>query len=291
LAFSSEAEVVFELLERNSISKILENLKIQTNKKSLELHCMLLCNITHTTQGSKKLLQIGEPLSGVNISKLIETFVFKERFEPEDPLAWIAQVLMNITQLAEGRLIMLDKERNIFPLLLPFIRDSNVKRRQGVLGIIKNCCFQTEKHDYLLMDEEVNILKHLLYPIRGSETLSEDDMKGLDPSLHNSVIGKDKKREDDIECKGLIIKSLVLLTATRTSREFLRKSKVYPILREYEKHEENDEINNDIHEVVDILMLQDEEPTDTTSNSKSSTPISSETKEEISTNKESKKEV
>lgn len=68
---------------------------------------MVLSNITHHQKGSLKLI---EPLSGVQVSKLVELFVFKERLEGsfrfsiflirlDDPGAWIGQVLMNVTQV------------------------------------------------------------------------------------------------------------------------------------------------------------------------------------------------
>lgn len=103
---------------------------------NLELCTMLLCNLTRDELGCKKLLQVGEEFVGFQLSQLIDFFVFEERIN-DDPLSWISIILMNVTQLKEGRMLILNKEKNILPLLLPFTKDSNVTRRKGILGVIK----------------------------------------------------------------------------------------------------------------------------------------------------------
>jgi hypothetical protein len=103
----------------------------------IELNAMLLNNLTSSEKGCARLLGVGTPLVGLHVNKLIETFVFKERTEGKDPYSWIALALMNITQLREGRELVLNKDRAIFPLLLPFVKDANLNRRRGILGVIR----------------------------------------------------------------------------------------------------------------------------------------------------------
>lgn len=38
-------------------------------------------------------------------------------------------------------MIVVDKEKNIFPLLMPFTTDPSVRRRRGILGVIRYCFF------------------------------------------------------------------------------------------------------------------------------------------------------
>jgi len=143
--------------------------------------------------------------------------------------------------------------------LLPFLRDFSLRRRKGIVGVIKNCCFQKEKYDYLLSDE-VDLVYHLLYPLRGSERLSADDMDGLHPSLHNNVIDMKKTREPDKDIRKTLIECLILLSGTKESRDILRKKQVYPMIREAEKPEEDTEIVDAMHKLVDLLMFTDDMP-------------------------------
>ncbi|KAK2512478.1 hypothetical protein Q9233_016230, partial [Columba guinea] len=61
--------------------------------------------------------------------------------------------------------------------LLPFTQygDSAVHRR-GIVGALRNCCFEHEDHEWLL-SEEVDILPFLLLPLAGPEELPEDEME------------------------------------------------------------------------------------------------------------------
>lgn len=111
---------------------------------------MLLCNLSLHRRGCEEILGLGTPLKGLNLYRLVDTFVFQENQQGStDPHSWIATLLMNITlvvdggtsshtsQIPEGRAILLDPQKNILPLLLPFIRDKQPRRRHGVLGAIK----------------------------------------------------------------------------------------------------------------------------------------------------------
>jgi len=261
---SSETEILDDLVERNIFPKLVDNVKNGGDAKFMQLNAMLLCNLTHHQKGSAKLMHIGDHLrQGLQVSKLIDAFVFTEGRilleDGEDAYSWVAQILMNVTQIAPGRDLIMNKDRNIIPLLLPFIRDVSERRRLGILGLVKNCCIESEHHAALL-SSEVNVLAHLLYPLRGSEPLlSVEDEQGLDISLHNVSIGKYKQRESIKECRSLIIKCFSLLSTTRLGRDEMRAKKVYPILRDLHKVETDEQNADEIHDVVTTLMLMDEE--------------------------------
>jgi len=144
--------------------------------------------------------------------------------------------------------------------LLPFVNDENLRRRRGIVGMIKNCCFHSENHPYLL-SEEVDILRFILYPLRGPEILDDDDMQGMHSSLHNVIINSNKARESDREVRKTLVEILVLLSGIKESREVLRKQKAYPIIREAEKPEGDEEIVTTMHNFVQLLMFTDDMPT------------------------------
>jgi hypothetical protein len=102
-----------------------------------ELDVLLLNNLTRFEEGSRQLLQVGEEMEGFYLEKLIEILVSKRGDEKKDPYAWIARVLMNASQLAETRRILLDEKRDIFKDLLKDIQHRNPIRKRAVLGAIK----------------------------------------------------------------------------------------------------------------------------------------------------------
>ncbi|ELR20443.1 uncharacterized protein ACA1_195250 [Acanthamoeba castellanii str. Neff] len=202
-----------------------------------ELDVLLLNNLTRLEEGSRQLLQVGESLEGFYLEKLVEILVSKRGDERKDPYAWIARVLMNVSQLPEARKILLDEKRDIFKDLLKDIQHRNPIRKRAVLGAIKNCCFEQRKHAWLLAEDKVNILPYLLYPL----------------------LGPNKMREEDVESRKLLVEALTLLTGTRRGRDFMRAKKAYPIVRDAHRVEDNEAIGELYFILVDHLM-RDEEP-------------------------------
>jgi len=258
---SGDSFYVVSILETNIMNSLVTTAHQDVVEEAiLELTTILISNLTHYQKGCMKLLQLenqatSSALFGVNVTKLINSFVFRER-GPKDAFSWVSPILMNVTQLPEGRKLILKPSKNIFTLLMPTINDASLRRRLGIIGLVKNCCFEVEAHNYLL-SEEVDLLSQLLLPLRGSEKLDDKDQEGMDSKLHN-INNLDKQREQIPECRKMILESMLMLTKTRSGRDFMRKKKVYPILREHDKTE-TDEKNKDlIQELVEILILTDE---------------------------------
>lgn len=116
-----------------TVSGLLQNEEHQLG----ELDVLLLNNLTRLEEGSRQLLQVGEEMEGFYLEKLLEIMVSKRGDEKKDSYAWIGRVLMNATQLAEARRIILDEQRNIFKDLLKDIQSRNLIRKRAVLGVIK----------------------------------------------------------------------------------------------------------------------------------------------------------
>lgn len=63
---------------------------------------MLLINLTISEHGCHKILQKGTNLLGLQVSKLVDAYVFLERGD-KDPYAYIGNVLQNITQVNHNK--------------------------------------------------------------------------------------------------------------------------------------------------------------------------------------------
>ncbi|NWU70600.1 HGH1 protein, partial [Pterocles burchelli] len=62
--------------------------------------------------------------------------------EPRPP-AQLGPLLCNLSQLPQGRRGLLDRSRCSVQRLLPFTQDKDsVVRRRGIVGALRNCCFQ-----------------------------------------------------------------------------------------------------------------------------------------------------
>mmetsp|Transcript_3612 Transcript_3612/g.5248 ORF Transcript_3612/g.5248 Transcript_3612/m.5248 type:complete len:464 (+) Transcript_3612:123-1514(+) len=192
--------------------------------------------------------------------------------KPDDPYQHFAAVLMNATQVQQGRKFVMKltsqgsnaKSTSVLEHIVNELRSLNPVRRRGVAGTIKNCCFEKDSSWWLI--NEVNIIPKILYPLAGPEELEVDEKRGMDPDLW--LEGPDKVRESDQVTRLLLVEAILLLCATgRRSRESLRLQKTYTILKFMDMVEESEEISERINETVQFLR-RDEEGTEEGSSDK-----------------------
>lgn len=181
----------------------------------------------------------------------------------DDPYQHMAAVLMNATQVEQGRKFVMKlqhKKKDVPPtsvlqLILPQLRSPNKIRRRGISGAVKNCCFDKDSSYWLL--NEVDIVKQLLYPLAGPEELDPDDKIGLDPDLW--LEGPDKVREPDEVTRQCLVEAILLLLASgRKSRDFIRNQKTYVILKMADMVEESVRVSESINECVQYLRRDEE---------------------------------
>jgi hypothetical protein len=181
----------------------------------------------------------------------------------DDPFQHMAAVLMNATQVEQGRKFVMKlqhKKKDVPPtsvlqLILPQLRSPNKIRRRGIAGAVKNCCFDKDSSYWLL--NEVDIVKQLLYPLAGPEELDPDDKIGLDPDLW--LEGPDKVREPDEVTRQCLVEAILLLLASgRRSRESIRQQKTYVILKMADMVEESERVSESISECVQYLRRDEE---------------------------------
>lgn len=92
----------------------------------------------------------------------------------------------------------MDENYCILPYLLPFTEFSeSTIRRRGVIGTLKNCCFEIDKHEWLL-SSEIDILTYLLLPLAGPEEFDEEDNDKLPINLQYLPETKTREPESEI---------------------------------------------------------------------------------------------
>lgn len=103
---------------------------------------------------------------------------------------------MNLSFFFFRRLV--DKNQPIIHKLLPFTEyKESIVRRGGVVGTLKNCCFDIENHLWLL-SSDVDLLPHLLLPLAGPEEFDDEDNEKLPIDLQYLPETKTRDSDPDI---------------------------------------------------------------------------------------------
>ncbi|KAM7236839.1 hypothetical protein CapIbe_012511 [Capra ibex] len=168
------------------------------------------------------------------------------------PLHYLGPVLSNLSQRPATRAFLLDRNRCVVQRLLTLTQypDSSV-RRGGVVGTLRNCCFEHRHHEWLL-GPEVDILPFLLLPLAGPEDFSEEEMERLPIDLQ--YLPPDKQREPDADIRKMLIETIMLLTATAPGRKQVRDQGAYLILRELHSWEPEPDVRLTCEKLIQVLI-------------------------------------
>ncbi|XP_075562246.1 protein HGH1 homolog [Pelecanus crispus] len=207
--------------------------------------CGLLANLCRERGAARRVLR-GLRERGPGLAPLLQALG-----EPRPP-PQLGPLLCNLSQLPEGRRGLLDRSRCSVQRLLPFTqyRDSAVHRR-GVVGALRNCCFEHEDHEWLL-SEEVDILPFLLLPLAGPEEFPEDEMERLPADLQ--YLPQDKQREEEPDIRKMLLEAIMLLTATKAGRRIVKEKGTYLILRELHRWEREPEVLAACEKLIQVLI-------------------------------------
>lgn len=211
--------------------------------------CTILSNLSRHNKTCKTVFKVLQ--EGVGLAQLVEIFC-TEDFNKKAKLHYLGPLLSNLTQLPEARNYIMDKDRCVIQRLLPFTQfQASVVRRGGVIGTLRNCCFDHTHHEWLLSDA-VDILPFLLLPLAGPEELTEEENDGLPVDLQ--YLPEDKKREEDPDIRKMLLETLFLLTATKAGRQTLKDKNIYYILREFHKGEKDVHVSAACEKLVQVLI-------------------------------------
>ncbi|XP_047437727.1 protein HGH1 homolog [Mugil cephalus] len=209
----------------------------------------ILSNLTRHEKTCKTVFKVLQE-EEVSLAQLVDIFC-TEGYNKKAKLHYLGPLLSNLTQLPEARNFVMDKERCVVQRLLPFTQHQSVTRRGGVIGTLRNCCFDHAHHEWLLSDA-VDILPFLLLPLAGPEELTEEENEGLPVDLQ--YLPDDKKREDDPDIRKMLLETLLLLTATKAGRQTLKDKNVYPIMREFHRWEKDVHAAAACEKLVQVLI-------------------------------------
>ncbi|XP_027022222.1 protein HGH1 homolog [Tachysurus fulvidraco] len=238
------------LVKEAGILPVLLNHLLDPEYEFSDRICSILTNLSrHERTCVDVLHELQE--QNIGMAKIVEIFC-TEGFNKKASLHYLGPLLSNLTQLPEARHFILDRDRCVIQRLLPYTQyEASVSRRGGVVGTLRNCCFDHSHHEWLLSDA-VDILPFLLLPLAGPEELSEEENEGLPVDLQ--YLPEDKTREDDPDIRKMLIETLLLLTATKVGRQLLKKKNVYPIMREFHKWEKEPHVISACEKLIQVLI-------------------------------------
>ncbi|XP_023346484.1 protein HGH1 homolog [Eurytemora carolleeae] len=261
---SSDPSVAKTLLQSTHMTGLVKTLyeKIQDEECQIaDAATMIFSNLTRDLVSCSA---VWDSLQENNIE--IERLVFllcQEGYNKHGAnLRYLATVLSNLSQLSAVRQKILDREQCIIQRFLPFTEyTGNIVKKGGIIGALRNCCFEQDAHDWLL-STDVDILPRLLLPLAGPspDHLDDDEVENLPVELQ--YLDEDKKIEEDPDIRKMILEALTQLCSKRSAREILRKKNTYIILRELHKQarfEKDREVLLACENVIDILIKTEEE--------------------------------
>ncbi|KAL9697731.1 hypothetical protein quinque_001172 [Culex quinquefasciatus] len=207
---------------------------LDENSKLSDPWSMVLCNITrpeHLVEAVlEELLKIEH-----SIDKLTTCFTRISYNKQKGHLNYLGPLFSNLSQSKRGRDIFCDQTTGLLSRIVPFVHhEASIVRRGGAVGVLKNVCFDSTVHDWLLSDG-VDVLPFILLPLAGPEEFDDETNDKLPVELQ--YLGPDKRREEDPDVRKMLVESLAQLCATRRGREYLRARGTYEILRELHKFE------------------------------------------------------
>lgn len=227
------------------------------NTDCSDMIAMLLSNLTQTTANSEVVFKcVQEDKEYVSIKKLVDAFCIED-YNKSCSLHHLGFLFANITVLKDARLMFLKKDDSMLTRLLPFTQyEKSGVRRLAIARVIKNCLFETEYHDWLI-EEDNDILTHLLLPLAGPEEFTAEENDEL--SLDLQYLPPDKQRETNREIVMLLVESLFQLCATKECRLKMKSTGCYYIMRELHKCcDEKDDVLNQMLENIITVLIGDE---------------------------------
>ena len=151
--------------------------------------CMTLSNLSIDKASCTQIWQYLQE-HDITVEKVLDVLCVKKTMDKGEEkekklptLHYLGPFLSNLTQLPEVRQVLL--KDLLLERLLSFtdFKESSV-RRGGIIGALRNCCFDYEKHDLLL--NQLDLLPKLLLPLAGPtpDIFEEEEIEKLPVRIH-----------------------------------------------------------------------------------------------------------
>lgn len=149
------AEAILRLNDEKPALHSLLSLITDPDSSLADAACIILSNASRSPENAETIAK--EILSGetVAIEEILIALSVLNHNKRGCALHHLGQILSNLTQATSIRLRLLDRDHpQMLQRLLPFTEfKKSIVRRAGVVGALRNCCLETDAHDWLLGTE------------------------------------------------------------------------------------------------------------------------------------------
>ncbi|KRZ11555.1 Uncharacterized protein T11_12103 [Trichinella zimbabwensis] len=170
-----------------------------------------------------------------------------------------ASVLRNLTQLKSVRDFLFMEDLGA-PLIITLLNSNKYAmhwQREILFDIVRNCCFDAEKHTIISSMKE-QFFTGLLYSFFGYGEFRDWEWQLIYP-VWRTYMTATIEREANCRIRFTILEALYRISASRAGREAMRSLGIYYVLREYHKWETNADANELCGNVIGILIQTEEE--------------------------------
>ncbi|KAG1701249.1 Protein HGH1 [Nymphon striatum] len=210
LSLSSNPKFCDLILEKKCIlENVFLTLTELKDKNHADLSCKLLCNMTREDEHCKKIWEkLTESQSeAYNIIEKLTNVLCKAGSSSDGYLGYISSLLCNLSQLECIHRVIKKHDFTFLESFLPFLKpEIPILLKTGIVGTIRNCCFDPDSHSVLL-GNSLNLLPALLLPLAGNEEFKEEEMDQLPLDLQ--YLPDDKVREEDPSVRKMLIETLI----------------------------------------------------------------------------------
>lgn len=223
---------------------------------------MLLANLTQLESGATSLLQVGDKMEGLYVSKLVRSFCTSSSDETtEDTYEHVASVLVNISKLETGRKILLEPKAGLLKQIVRQFDSTGSLRKKGVCGTIRNCCFEADNQLQNLLLISEFLWPALLLPVAGNKVYSQEDTSKMPLELANAL-SHERESVDDPEIRKQALEAIYLISLQEAGRSSMWSVNGPRILQVGYEDEEDPKVM-EAYELVGSLLVDNagaEEP-------------------------------
>lgn len=218
-----------------------ETLMLLTNLTTQNSGCLQILDLQDKDLKGQRLLRLAcrfaEPQEASGIQRATPFKGLNVITEAGDEYEYAAMILMNATLMPEGREVFFSNPDFFMPSLLGSISGDNPIRKQGVIGVVRNLCFDQSRHEYLLT--KGRILQFLVRPLLSrSIEQNEEALKLLRLAFPNMRIGDPEPLAVN---RRNILETLLLLTQSDVGKSALVQHNVVFVMRELDEYETDEE--------------------------------------------------
>lgn len=139
---SANEEIASCLIKLDVVSRFLEFV-VDPGWVEAEKVCTILSNLSRSEEGSSAVVRaLTAEGAKVTLYQLVDIFG-RIGYNKNANFHYLATLFSNISQVPAARLLFLDRQKCIIPRLLPYTHSEvSVVRRGGVVGLLRNLCFE-----------------------------------------------------------------------------------------------------------------------------------------------------